>query len=192
MIRGRIRADTTVLFLPRHGRGHRAPSARHQLPRERLRPEEARRDAPPQRQRGRLDAGGIAPGDFVVVDQFIDLTKRRASTFFDADVAAHVVFADPVCPTCTPRSSRRRRSRRRAPAPPGNGAEGAPRRDVRVHRGPAVLDARREPPVPLVGRLRHRHDGMPEAKLAREAELPYATARARRPTTTAGTRARRR
>ena len=40
----------------------------------------------------------IAPGDLVVVDQFIDLTKHRASTFFDADVAAHVAFADPVCP----------------------------------------------------------------------------------------------
>src|SRR5262249_4028721 len=40
----------------------------------------------------------IAPGNLVVVDQLIDLTKRRASTFFDDGVAAHVAFADPICP----------------------------------------------------------------------------------------------
>src|SRR5581483_6611883 len=39
----------------------------------------------------------IAPGHFVVVDQFIDLTKKRASTFFDDGIVAHVPFADPVC-----------------------------------------------------------------------------------------------
>ena len=40
----------------------------------------------------------IAPGDLVAVDQFIDLTKHRASTFFNDGVTAHVAFADPVCP----------------------------------------------------------------------------------------------
>ena len=40
----------------------------------------------------------IRPGDLVVVDQFIDLTKRRRARFFDGGVAAHVAMADPVCP----------------------------------------------------------------------------------------------
>ncbi|HEU5092545.1 MAG TPA: S-methyl-5'-thioadenosine phosphorylase, partial [Nitrospira sp.] len=39
----------------------------------------------------------IHPGDVVVPDQFIDLTKRRASTFFDDGVVAHVAFGEPVC-----------------------------------------------------------------------------------------------
>src|SRR5689334_18293064 len=99
VIRGRMKGtDTTVLFLPRHGRGHRHPpsaipyranlcalkllGATHVLS---------------------VSAVGsmkeeIAPGDVVVVDQFIDLTKRRISTYFDEHVAAHLSFADPVCP----------------------------------------------------------------------------------------------
>ena len=39
----------------------------------------------------------IKPGDVVVPDQFIDLTKRRASTFFEGGIVAHVAFGDPVC-----------------------------------------------------------------------------------------------
>ena len=54
--------DTTLLFLPRHGRGHRIAPARDRLPREHLRPEEARRDAPRQHQRRRFDEGGDRPG----------------------------------------------------------------------------------------------------------------------------------
>lgn len=38
----------------------------------------------------------LAPGDFVVVDQFVDLTRRREGTFFDG-LAGHVSLADPVC-----------------------------------------------------------------------------------------------
>lgn len=38
----------------------------------------------------------MAPGDFVVVDQFVDLTRRREWTFFDS-LAGHVSLADPVC-----------------------------------------------------------------------------------------------
>ncbi len=38
----------------------------------------------------------MAPGDFVVVDQFVDLTRRREGTFFDG-LAGHVSLADPVC-----------------------------------------------------------------------------------------------
>ena len=39
----------------------------------------------------------ISPGQFVAVDQFIDRTRHREDTFFDRDVVAHVMFADPVC-----------------------------------------------------------------------------------------------
>ncbi|MFC1566763.1 S-methyl-5'-thioadenosine phosphorylase [bacterium] len=39
----------------------------------------------------------VKPGDMVVVDQFIDLTKQRASTFFGEGIAGHTAFADPVC-----------------------------------------------------------------------------------------------
>ncbi len=40
---------------------------------------------------------GIQPGDLVIVDQFVDRTKVREQTFFGDGIAAHVVFADPVC-----------------------------------------------------------------------------------------------
>jgi len=85
-----------LVFLPRHGRGHRIPPS-----------------AIPYRANiwgmkrlgveyvigfgavGSL-AEDIEPGHFVAVDQFIDRTRHRADTFFDADVVAHVMFADPV------------------------------------------------------------------------------------------------
>jgi 5'-methylthioadenosine phosphorylase len=40
----------------------------------------------------------ILPGDIVVCDQFVDCTRGRASTFFRDGIVAHVLFADPVCP----------------------------------------------------------------------------------------------
>jgi 5'-methylthioadenosine phosphorylase len=40
---------------------------------------------------------GLAPGDYVLVDQFIDKTFRRASTFFGDGVVGHVAFAEPTC-----------------------------------------------------------------------------------------------
>ena len=39
------------------------------------------------------------PGDFVVVDQFIDRTTKRENTFFDQDLVVHIPFKDPVCKT---------------------------------------------------------------------------------------------
>src|SRR5579863_1006500 len=96
IVRGRI-GETTVLFLPRHGRGHRL--APHEIP--------FRANVCALKMLGAthlvsVSAVGsmretIAPGHFVVVDQFIDLTKKRASTFFDDGIVAHVPFADPVC-----------------------------------------------------------------------------------------------
>lgn len=39
----------------------------------------------------------INPGHLVIIDQFIDRTRQRPSTFFDQDIVAHVSFADPIC-----------------------------------------------------------------------------------------------
>ena len=74
--------------------------------------------------------------------------------------------------TCRAALARRGRARRRA---------GPPRRHVRVHRGAAVLDARREPALPLVGRVGHRHDGdaRGEARARGRAALRAARARDR-------------
>jgi 5'-methylthioadenosine phosphorylase len=94
---GRL-GDTRVLFLARHGAGHRLlPSevnyranvhALKQLGARRLLSVSAV---------GSLRAG-IAPGDLVLPDQFIDKTHRRETTFFGGGVAAHVAFNEPVCP----------------------------------------------------------------------------------------------
>jgi 5'-methylthioadenosine phosphorylase len=87
-----------LLFLPRHGRGHRfSPSeinyranvfALKSLGAERVLSVSAV---------GSLREG-LAPGDFVLPDQFIDKTFRRASTFFGDGVVGHVGFAEPTCP----------------------------------------------------------------------------------------------
>jgi 5'-methylthioadenosine phosphorylase len=86
-----------MVFLPRHGRGHR------------LQPSEInfRANLWGMKKLGvtrilSLSAVGsmredITPGDFVVIDQFIDRTRHRPDTFFGDGVAAHVMFADPVC-----------------------------------------------------------------------------------------------
>jgi 5'-methylthioadenosine phosphorylase len=39
----------------------------------------------------------LSPGNFVIIDQFIDRTFARASTFFDEEIVAHVSMAKPVC-----------------------------------------------------------------------------------------------
>jgi 5'-methylthioadenosine phosphorylase len=90
-------AGRTVVFIPRHGRGHR------------LLPSEVnyRANICAMKQLGvtqviSVSAVGsmkeeIRPGDFVLVDQFVDRTYRRASTFFGDGCVGHVAFADPVC-----------------------------------------------------------------------------------------------
>src|SRR3990172_12095780 len=88
---------TRVAFLSRHGRGHR------------LNPSEInyRANVYALKSLGvsrviSVSAVGsmkesIRPGDVVVPDQFIDLTKRRVSTFFEGGIVAHVAFGEPVC-----------------------------------------------------------------------------------------------
>jgi len=164
IVRGRL-GDTTLLFLPRHGRGHRI--APHRI--------DYRANVCAVKMLGAthlisISAVGsmqehIAPGDFVVVDQFIDFTKSRASTFFDDGIVAHVGFADPVCDKTSEAL-----------------ASAAERVGAKVHRGGTYIciegpqfstraESRlyRSWGVSVIGMT-----AMPEAKLAREAELPYA------------------
>jgi 5'-methylthioadenosine phosphorylase len=108
----------------------------------------------------------IEPGDVVIPDQFIDLTKRRVSTFFEGGIVAHVAFGEPICGSL---------AQALAAASEGVGAN--------LHRGGTYL-CMEGPQFSTKAESRlYRHWGvdvigmtnMPEAKLAREAELCYAT-----------------
>lgn len=108
----------------------------------------------------------IRPGDVVLPDQFIDLTKRRMGTFFERGIVAHVALADPVC--------------RDLWAALGKAAEGA---GATVHRGGVYLCIEGPQFSSRGESLLYRRWGvdvigmtnLPEAKLAREAELCYTT-----------------
>jgi 5'-methylthioadenosine phosphorylase len=97
IVHGRL-GDAELLFLPRHGRGHRL------LPSEL--PFRANLWALKHLGAERVIAVGavgslreeIAPGHLVVPDQFLDRTFGRIGTFFGAGIVAHVAFGDPVCP----------------------------------------------------------------------------------------------
>ena len=165
IIRGTL-GGTTMLFLPRHGKGHKIPPSAINY----------RANVCALKKLGAthvvsVSATGsmkesIHPGELVIVDQFIDLTKRRVSTFFDDEVAAHVAMADPVCPLLAAAT-----------------ASAAEKAGAKVHRGGTYVciegpqfSTRAESQlyrswgVSVIGMT-----NMPEAKLAREAELPYAT-----------------
>ena len=97
IVHGRL-GDAELLFLPRHGRGHRL------LPSEL--PFRANLWALKHLGAERVIAVGavgslreeIAPGHLVVPDQFLDRTFNRVGTFFGSGIVAHVAFGDPVCP----------------------------------------------------------------------------------------------
>ncbi len=155
-----------VAFLSRHGRGHRfSPSTIN------YRANIHALKALGVRQVISISAVGslqehIKPGDVVLPDQFLDWTKRRASTFFDADVVAHVAFGDPVCPRMTPVLDQAARTV-----------------GTRVHRGGSYLCMEGPQFSTRAESMLYRSWGvsvigmtnMPEAKLSREAELCYAT-----------------
>ena len=106
------------------------------------------------------------PLDFVIPDQFVDRTKGRPSTFFDEDVVVHIGFADPVCSTLA------------AVAEKACGKVG-----VTVHRGGTYCCMEGPAFSTRAESNLHRSWGLDvigmtnlqEAKLAREAELSYAT-----------------
>ena len=108
----------------------------------------------------------IRPGDFVLPDQFIDRTTQRLSTFFDQGIVAHVSFADPLCPTL---SSLFWKASQYV--------------SVKVHRPGTYLCMEGPQFSTRAESLLYRKWGvdiigmtnLTEAKLAREAELCYAT-----------------
>ena len=161
---GRL-GNVKVRFLPRHGRGHRVLPGNLN----------ARANIDALKRAGCTDILAISavgslseelpPGRFVAVDQFIDNTKGRPSTFFDDGFVAHVPMGDPVC---------RRLSGYAAMAVERAGGECTEGATYLAMEGPQ-FSTRAESKL-------YRHwgaevigmTGMPEAKLAREAELPYA------------------
>ena len=158
--------DVRLRFLPRHGRGHA------------LSPSDVnyRANIDALKRAGCTDVLSIsavgslrehmAPGDFVMVDQYIDRTFAREKSFFGAGCVAHVSVADPVC------------ARLSAVAGDAATAVGAT-----VHRGGTYLAMEGPQFSTRAESEMYRAWGadvigmtnMPEAKLAREAELPYAT-----------------
>ena len=162
---GRI-GDTDAVFLARHGRGHRfSPSTINY----RANIDALKRAAVTDIIA--LSACGsfhreLYPGVFVMIDQFVDRTYLRQSTFFGTGCVAHVSMAHPIAPLL----------RRRLVA--AAEAEGIPHRDGGTYvcmEGPqfstrAESDLYRSWGVDVIGMT-----NATEAKLAREAQLCYST-----------------
>ncbi|HEY5996802.1 MAG TPA: S-methyl-5'-thioadenosine phosphorylase [Candidatus Deferrimicrobiaceae bacterium] len=157
---------TPVAFLPRHGRGHLISPSQINY----------RANVYAMKKIGAtailsISAVGsmkkkIRPGDIVVVDQFYDNTKFRVNTFFTDGVVGHIQFADPVCRSLA-----------------GIAFDAAKTVVKRVHKGGTYIcmegpafssraesEIYRSWGVDVIGMT-----NMPEAKLAREAGLCYAT-----------------
>jgi 5'-methylthioadenosine phosphorylase len=152
-------------FLPRHGTGHSIPPGSVNY----------RANIDVLKRCGVTDllalsaigslTPAMAPGHFVVVDQFIDRTTGRENSFFGPGLVAHVSLADPVCPRLC-----------------AGLVEAAGQEDAKVHNGGCYVTI--EGPqfsTRAESKLYRKWGGdvigmtaMPEARLAREAELPYA------------------
>jgi len=158
--------ETRMLFIPRHGRGHRfTPS---EVP--------YRANIWALKKLGAswcisLSAVGslkeeIVPGDVVIIDQFIDRTKDRPSTFFGNGIVGHVPFGQPISPVLA------------------EVLEAASRQaGAKVHVGGTYVCMEGPAFSTRAESLLYRSWGasvigmtnLPEAKLAREAEIAYAT-----------------
>lgn len=155
-----------VVFLPRHGDGHRVPPSAIN----------ARANIDALKRAGctdvlSLSAVGslredLAPGTFVVIDQYIDRTFAREKSFFGEGLVAHVSMADPVCPRLSALAADAARAAG-APVVEGGtylameGPQFSTRAESALYRAWGC---------DVIGMT-----NMPEAKLAREAELPYAS-----------------
>ena len=160
---------TRVAFLPRHGRNH------HLMPSELP----FRANIYGMKKLGveyiiAASAVGslkenVKPLDLVIPDQFIDRTKNRASTFFGDGIVAHIAFGDPVCPNLA--------------AILADAIASLNLPDVTLHRGGTYVCM--EGPAFSTKAESHLYrswgatvigmTNIPEAKLAREAEIAYAT-----------------
>lgn len=155
-----------LVFLPRHGRGHR------------ISPSEVnyRANIHGFKQLGTewlisISAVGsmreeIRPGDVVIVDQLFDRTRQRASTFFGDGIVGHIEFADPVCADLAEVLTGAARTAGATVHSGGTyvcieGPQFSTRAESRIYRSWGV---------DVIGMT-----NLPEAKLAREAGLCYAT-----------------
>ncbi len=161
---GRV-GDTRVVFLPRHGRGHRIPPGEINY----------RANIDAMKRVGVTDlvsfsaCGSVReelpPGMFVLVNDFVDRTVRRESSFFGTGCVAHVSLAHPVGPALQDLVAR------------AADAEG-----IAYRRGGTAVCMEGPQFSTLAESLGYRAAGydvihmtsMPEAKLAREAEITYA------------------
>ena len=154
-----------IAFLPRHGRGHRIPPTNV--------PSRANIYALKSLGVERIIAINsvgsfkeeIKPGDLLVPDQLIDRTRNRVNTFFDEGIVAHIAFAEPFCPVLSQIVF-----------------EAAQEAGANVHQGGTYV-AMEGPAFSTRAESRlYRSWGadligmtaLPEAKLAREAEICYA------------------
>ncbi|HET6415307.1 MAG TPA: S-methyl-5'-thioadenosine phosphorylase [Polyangiales bacterium] len=158
---------TRLLFLPRHGRNHRIPPHRVNYRANVM----ALKIAGAEQILSVSAVGSmkenIHPGDMVIVDQFIDRTRHRLDTFFDDDgVVAHVAFAEPIDFALASALG-----------------DAAKRAGASVHEGGTYLCIEGPQFSTHAESQLYRSWGasvigmtnLPEARLAREAELPYAT-----------------
>lgn len=161
---GRVGA-TEVVFLPRHGRGHRIPPSEINY----------RANIDALKQLGVTDLVSFSacgsyraeldPGTFVLVDNLVDRTVRRESSFFGTGCVAHVSFAHPV-----------------GPALQALVARAAAEEGIPIRRGGTAVCMEGPQFSTLAESLTYQGLGydvvhmtsMPEAKLAREAEITYA------------------
>ncbi len=165
LMRGRING-ADVVFLARHGAGHRLPPGAVNY----------RANIDAMKRAGVTDLISLSacgsfkeelpPGSFVIADQFIDRTSGRDSTFFGPGFVAHVSMAHPVCPALATAA-----------------AESCAALEIPHAMGGTYLAINGPHFSSLAESKLYRSWGcdvigmtnMPEAKLAREAELPYAT-----------------
>ncbi|HZS75504.1 MAG TPA: S-methyl-5'-thioadenosine phosphorylase [Ktedonobacteraceae bacterium] len=159
--------DVSIAFLPRHGRGHRISPT--EIP--------VRANIWALKSLGvewviSVSAVGslrahVMPRDLVIPDQLFDRTKSRVNTFYEGGIVVHCTFADPFCPTLSKFLFESARELD----------------DVKIHEGGSyvciegpLFSTRAESKVyrswgmDIIGMT-----ALPEAKLAREAELCYAT-----------------
>ena len=161
-----VNGDVEMVFLPRHGRGHvHSPTSINY-----------RANIDVMKRAGVTDIISVSavgslkeelpPGTFVIVDQFIDRSFAREKSFFGPGLVAHVSMAEPVCP---------RLGDHIEAACKANGIAHARGGTYLVMEGPqfstlAESNLYRSWGCSVIGMT-----NMPEAKLAREAEIPYAT-----------------
>jgi 5'-methylthioadenosine phosphorylase len=183
LVFGRL-AGAPVVFLSRHGRGHRlSPSEINYRANVHALKQVGVRRLLSISAVGSLREG-IVPGHLVLPDQFIDKTFQRTSTFFGDGIVGHVSFAEPVCPEFTELVAGAATEAGCATATPAErGAMPAPGSSgARLHRGGTYVCMEGPQFSSKAESLLHRSWGAdvigmtaaPEAKLAREAELCFA------------------